>query len=166
MSLRVTADVTKDKIKGDITCLPIWHSVYQWIGSLINKLFRGDQAEKSYTSILCHLSLSIPTLMNEKFMISKSFCHNETYLGQYIKINVTKGENRCHDRWDEGSYNLSACMSVYVSVHWFLGPLVGKGWSKKKWPRLLFLTTHYVKTQLKWIICLFCDISFYWLSHW
>ena len=140
MSLTVTADVTKDKIKGDITCLPIWHSVYQWIGSLINKLFWGDQAEKSYTSILCHLSLSIPTLINEKFMISKSFCHNETYLGQYIKINVTKGENRCHDKWDEGS--LPVCQSMYQCigslVHW-----LGKGGQKRSdqgyffWPPIM-----------------------------
>ena len=43
MSQIVTTDVTISEIKGDITCSPICHFVYQYIGYLVNWLGKGGQ---------------------------------------------------------------------------------------------------------------------------
>ena len=43
MSQRVTTDVTIGRIKGDITYLPVCHSVYQSVKTLVTKRTEYDK---------------------------------------------------------------------------------------------------------------------------
>ena len=78
-----------------------------------------DQAEISLTFILWHFIMLIVILINKKIILYNNYCHSEKEMLQYANANVSKGNNRCHNRLYWERHNLFACISVCDIISFF-----------------------------------------------